>query len=487
MIRCAVPRGSHTAQWLTIVNRSYASKAISTEPEDESSYSDSAARAVASADDKGVGKAQNNGLGRSQDLQDGTDAPSKSYIPRELPLSPFMVPEAIEAREKHKKPKLLPSKTPTLFQQQLNKNPYAQALATPIRACQVTDTRLPTYFLQDFEIMAHPETRQPWWVPTSLRKNLEDRDVTAGKDKGASIMTEEESEPKGKDLERGMDTAEHPTIEPETTPSSEALPSRTLSLGPGVYTLSRQALLIAMKRPKSGWNMPPWKLFTTGSKLNSAVARKVINHTSWRTDMEDFVLELMRRRVVEGLVYLVQRKRGYVAGCVDWEDAKMTGRQQAVILWTGCRTAGVERQVLSGTDAADESAQMVFSEDGSTEHYPDKDDPPGFATLTIGKDKPHMVPVHNLLMLLGPKHLEDLRRKCPIFEKEVLLVRNKKITVDVQLKLWKLQGYVAFPEVKVAKPQRVGRRLVQREGEIEADASHYQESTMSLKSEQNKQ
>ena len=74
------------------------------------------------------------------------------------------------------------------------------------------------------------------------------------------------------------------------------------------------------------------------------------------------------------------------------------------------------------------------------------DRPLGFATLTMGKDRPHMVPVHNLPMLLGPEHLAELRKKCSIFEKELLIVKNKKTTVNIQMKLWSLQGYLGFPE-----------------------------------------
>lgn len=447
MIRCVLSRSSRTANWLTTLSRSYTATTISTEQENGSSNSSATpAELVASADGISEGSNLNNGAGRSEDAQGGRmppSKPSKLYVPRQLPISPLMDPKAMAAREKHKLPKLPPSKTPTLFQEQLAKNPYAQALATPVRQCQVTNTRLPKYFLQDFELMAHPDTREPWWVPTSLRKKRQDVGAMAGEKEAGSCVSNPDSElPSQAQIFNGDMKAINTNdpvsaeLEPPSSSPPEARSSPSPSLGPGVHTLSRQALLLSMQRPQSGWNFPAWKYFSNGDFKGSAIARKVRDRASWRADMDTFVLELHRRRVVEGLVYLIQRKRGYVAGCVDWEDAKMAGRQQGVILWTGNKSNEVGEEHMGAED-----------EEESTAHYSGLGGPPAFATLTIGKNKPHMVPVHNLAMLLGPNHLEDLMRKCPIFNREVLIVRDRKVTVDLQMKLWKLQGYLAFPEI----------------------------------------
>jgi len=235
------------------------------------------------------------------------------------------------------------------------------------------------------------------------------------------------------------DSSDSFSIEPQV------MSSRPLSIGPGVYTLAREALLLSMTNPTSGWIHPPWKMFLTGSTRTSTAATRVRTKASWRADMADFVLELMRRRVVEGLVYLVQRKRGYVAGCIDWDDAKMPKRQPKALLLTGKLGDGVD-ETLETVKAVDVEAESLNDEDGSRSLLAN-DEPPLFATLMVGKDKPHMVPVHNLQILLGSKHLEDLRKKCHIFNKEVLIIRDKRVAVDVLMKLWKLQGYLAFPEI----------------------------------------
>jgi hypothetical protein len=478
MIRCVGPRSRCTTKWLPTVSRGYTkTKDTSGEQENVSLNSNaSAPKSVASADGIVAVNDLSDGIGSLEDRQDGRGSSPNPYKRRELPLSPFMNPEIIAAREKHKMPKLPPSKNPTLFQQQLAKNPYARALATPIRQCLVTDTRLPTYFLQDFEVMGHPQTREPWWVPTSLRKGRQDKEGIFSAVQAGSVISDQDSKLGAQKSDAEMDRASTNAPSPITPKTQESTP---LSLGPGAYTLSRQALLTAMKSPKSGWHMAPWKDFTTGGTRNSAIARKVRDHASWRTDMDDFVLELMRRRVVEGLVYLVQRKRGYVAGCVDWVDAKWSGRQQGVILWTGKN--GCEEGELPGPDpAVDGKAKVALDEDGSPSSYPGHDDPPGFAALTIGKKTPHMVPVHNLQVLLGLGHLEKLKEQCSIFRRELLIVRDKNLTVDLQMKLWKLQGYLAFPEVRNEShaKHKSGRKPVREEAQFHLDTLPFQEPTL---------
>ena len=352
--------------------------------------------------------------------------------------------EAVAAREKHKARKLPPNKNPTAFQRKLASNPYALALATPVRSCQVLDVRLPRYFLQDFELMAHPETREPWWVPTSLRKEFDDAEAapeTLQKDWNFQSETPEDK----------LEASDLNSPLPVQTPSRN-LP-RSTSLGPGAYTLSRKALIASMQHSKSGWRYPPYKTFLTGSLIFSVMATKVRDKSFWRMDMDDFVLDLMRRRVVEALVYLIRKNRGYISGCVGWEDACMAKRQQAAILWTGGEVGA-----MVGEGFSEEGKELV----DDSPHAPQGmrlDGPPEFATLTIGGDRPRMRPVYNLRKLLGLEHLAELRRISPLFDRELLTVRNKRNTLDIQMKLWRLQGYLSFSFPEIPKGERIKRGL----------------------------
>ncbi|KAF2717829.1 hypothetical protein K431DRAFT_315403 [Polychaeton citri CBS 116435] len=78
---------------------------------------------------------------------------------RSLPLPPLMDEKVINARERLKLPKQIQDAAAprTDMQQELEKNPYAKALATSIRMCQLTRTLHPSHFLQAFRPRFVPE------------------------------------------------------------------------------------------------------------------------------------------------------------------------------------------------------------------------------------------------------------------------------------------------------------------------------------------
>jgi len=83
-------------------------------------------------------------------------------------------------------------------------------------------------------------------------------------------------------------------------------------------------------------------------------------------------------------------------------------------------------------------------------------EPPEFATVDIelsGSKPPHngqhrrsKIPVHNLRMLLGKTHMQQLRKGSPVYEREFVILKDKRRVVDTLMRLWKLQGYLADHE-----------------------------------------
>jgi hypothetical protein len=331
-----------------------------------------------------------------------------------------MDPDAIAAKERWVARKPRPSKNPEDFQQMLAKIPYARALATPLRRCQLTYNALPSFFLQGFNLMEHPETGIPWYVPRSL----------AVAKKGEPQLLEEQA---GLELERKEDME-------QPSQSNKTSAEFTTALGYTVYVLASQHILRAMQDPKGYGrkhskktkymaklrgivipeNGPPSR-FIPDRYRQSKSAAKFLSAAGWREDMHEFILRLMRRRIVENLVTLTNLKRGYVVGCSEWEDA-LAKPQIGAFLWTG--GAG---EMEEGVDA-----------------------PPEFATLdtTIGRkeeSKTKKIPVHNLRRLLGKDKLAELREKLPsgIFKRDVVVLKHKQQTVDVEMQLWRLQGFLA--------------------------------------------
>jgi hypothetical protein len=440
MIRCVASRGGNSAKLLAATSRKYISATRPSTPNDlELEYG------ISESDDRSSCEVSHtlrewtstsaekvDERSTEQRVECGLQEPPVSVAQhaerRDLPISPYMDPEYISAKEKYHARKLPPSKNPTSLQKLLAKNPYAIALATPVRTCRVTSVVLPRYFLQDFNLIAHPETKEPWWVPGSLARKYSPHQWSKDGDSPESILEPDELENKEIRSGKEPDTKEFKTAE-DTIPSkagsgighsSEGRPLSTRPIGPCSYVLSRQPLIAQFSR--GGYLSKGQQLGTVfGVRLRDQKAlQRLVGNARIRHDIDAFMLELLRRRVVEGLEYLVQLG-SYVRPCFGWKDATMPSRQPGAILWVG---------PVLGQGQVDASNELQTR------------GPPEFATVDIRTVNKQKIPVYNLEVLLGRDHLQALREKSSIFERELLIIKYKKRAVDIHLLLWKLQGYV---------------------------------------------
>jgi hypothetical protein len=315
----------------------------------------------------------------------------------DLPISPLMDPVYHETRTRWTKPKA-PQRT--VFEKQkwrrhLERNPWALALATPMRRCPGTSTCLPKFFLQDFNIVLHPETEQPWFVPTSLVAPQQ------GQQQGTESTPQE--------------------VKTTSKPGPLKKPA-----GPTAYMIARQDYLAQQTQNGELHRMEYKKLMMLHH--NSDRIKPIANRAIWREDMESLVLRLMRRRVLEDLIYLSTlsadtTRDPYVVRCQTWDDVKddKYRGQRGCVLWLGPE-----------------------GEDGG---------PGPRATMDIpGVKYGRKIAVHNLWRLLGEEGVEKLRESVELFrEGEVFLVLRKR-TVEMQMKLWKLQGFLAHPFVSFLDP-----------------------------------
>lgn len=135
----------------------------------------------------------------------------------------------------------------------------------------------------------------------------------------------------------------------------------------------------------------------------------------WREDMDSFVLDLMRRRCVNLLKYLSGLSAAYIAACESYEDIQKK-HQPGAAMWFGqpfgCEVSG------KGEEA-----------------------PPLYAMIKY-KASSH-IPVYNMPALLGPEHLHQLRNSGKPFKEPFAAIKEKRNTLEIQLQLWKLMGYMA--------------------------------------------
>ncbi|KAJ9134616.1 hypothetical protein NKR23_g10031 [Pleurostoma richardsiae] len=314
-----------------------------------------------------------------------------------------MDPVYQEATQRFKKPKAREqARRQTKFQRQLARNPYAQALATPSRHCPVTRITLPRFFLQDFRIVEHPESKQPWWVPASLAPT---------RPAPAQLPSD------GHDAPKSTRDGDHETGGSSTTARRH---------GQARYVLSRRSLLESFMKPGTSYHRGQKRLQAMSSNpQQQALAGRAV----WREDMDDLVLELMRRRIVEELLFMAEMSanqgRKYVRRLGGWNEIR-ADVHRGCVLW------------IDGT-----STEEVDERDGA--HDARTTDGPGeFATVDLEEVKRDAkLPVHNLVSLLGREQVYRLRQGSPTFREGTLFLLSRQRTIDLQLKLWKLQGYLA--------------------------------------------
>ncbi|RYP70664.1 hypothetical protein DL769_004910 [Monosporascus sp. CRB-8-3] len=316
----------------------------------------------------------------------------------DLPLSPVMDPSFWEARQRYQTPKAKPGKAQNSVERQFR--------------------RLPKFFLQDFNLIQHPETGAPWWVPRSLMRH-ESHVVERLDEEGISEAIQKETE-----AAAGAEKDTTPTPESEEGDDASIVADTDSGkggrpYGPSAYALARKDLFAAFKTEGSGFMNSHKRLFGGSSSRYRIFGSRAV----WREDMDTYILDLMQREVVDHLLYLArlcaEQGRYYVVRCYGWDDVQH--KHKGALLWFQSETQG-------GT-------------------------PPGpFATLDThtrnlhGENNPVTVAVHNMPMLLGDEQAARLKSEARVFGEGSIFMLAGRRTTDLQANLWRLQGLMRDPE-----------------------------------------
>ena len=181
------------------------------------------------------------------------------------------------------------------------------------------------------------------------------------------------------------------------------------------FIASRQALSCISKLPKSAHH----KLLPYRWKGDPSLK---VAEIVWREDMDDFVLEEMRKSITEELIYLASRPAAYIAVCKKTQSIDKH-HQVSAAFWLGDAPNAVD-------NPDSETTLSSTTEQG----------PPLYAMYRY---KSQFIPYYNLLALLGPASIGTLRQsKLRNFEGRIAVIKAKMMTVKVQLALWKLLGFL---------------------------------------------
>ncbi|KAL2037362.1 hypothetical protein N7G274_009847 [Stereocaulon virgatum] len=329
----------------------------------------------------------------------------------ELPESPLTLPRPLDARARYREEKPLRSKERTSFQLRLEKNPFALALATSPRQCLLTGLRMPSHFLIPFGLATHPETGAPWHLP-----KLEMQPTPSKSSEASSEATVNRTIP--------LSPQASSTTKPETLPASQ---QSTRAAAGTHFLASRKVLKDVSNLPANSYGrLLPFRWKDDSSIKTSEVV--------WRQDMDTFVLEILRKNVMQYLVYLPTRPAAYIVGCKDYESISKS-HQIGAVLWLG-------------SNPQDEGQKGLAKEGRESASAPEYSGPPPYAMHYY---RSRYIPVYNLPTLLGPKNICTLRElKSKPYEGEYAVIKAKRPTMQARWKLWTLLGYLAGCEDEAA-------------------------------------
>lgn len=286
----------------------------------------------------------------------------------------------------------------------------AHALATSVRNCFVTGIRLPAYFHVNTGLTPHPETGVPWHLPHDLAGSSDHIGLEGSPDGSTSSSTS-------------------PKATPLTVTPSPPFKPASLSLS-GAHIVAQGSCLALVSTMKAreylGLLPRAWK---EGFGMD---AKRIV----WREDMDTFVLGLLRKKVYEQLIWLVRRSSGYVVRCYGGYDQIADSNQAAAALWLG------HVEVTTGLSKAAEGANFngTTRTDGKSELTGSMQPPSPYA---MAKHVGGCVPIYDMKTLLGEENILHLRKSHKLYQGEIVVIKYKNATVDLQTRLWQLMGYLA--------------------------------------------
>ncbi|KJJ36355.1 hypothetical protein AFLA70_96g002940 [Aspergillus flavus AF70] len=332
-----------------------------------------------------------------------------------LPQSPLMKTVHPNLEKKHKKRAPKPEDL-----EDLRRNPWAMALATPPRMCSATGTRTPRAFLSDWGMLKRPGSGGLWFMPLGLLR----QEVAA-------------AAAKNKSLRHG---------DPKALPVAfmdKSIRHLAIRLVDRLPLLKRMNSLLASH--VYGTRSPVARLFPYRWKHpHGPFTIKEEKQIIWREDMPDFVLSRMRADVVKKLKKACNKYKRLDATNRVWTAIDLNEYSEAAILEELKRVEPFTRMecgavLVMGT--------LINSQTGVIESVSqDKATFNAVGTLPEYLALPHLpskVPVFELAQLFSEKELEEIRGYDPRFESPALYFRpNDKITVNAMLSLWKLKGFL---------------------------------------------
>lgn len=357
--------------------------------------------------------------------RNGTDSAGPTTPPSQLlPQSPLITHPNPGRAIRHRK-KRLPTRD-DLSDSDLSNNPWAVALASPVRMCSATGMRMPKAFLTEWGLIEQPAS--------AAGSNLDP------KSRPGTPIEKIKQEGKGLWI-LPVNLIKEYLGDPSEEGNGKAATRRSLRLRmvdrmPILQKISNAVIRSRKAKHSPFLPMIPLRWKSPFGPLTSACESRL----AWRFDMPDFVLRMKRKEVMKQLKCASDgfKKRDVNNVWVSF-DASYPYSGEALL--EGLTTEGAARGVTF--EHIERGVFLVFGDgtgNGIDASTGEADIAPEIVTLP-GIDR--KVPVFDLSRLFFKAELEEIRTYHPRFQKPAVLLRpSNKITVDAVLGLWHLQGYL---------------------------------------------
>ncbi|KAF2130124.1 hypothetical protein P153DRAFT_290113 [Dothidotthia symphoricarpi CBS 119687] len=346
-------------------------------------------------------------LGPTREDAHGSFRARRDGTLKELPLPPLLDPVVLEKRSRWEQTKQQPDVANfTPFQKKLWENPFAHALASPVRQCRATQVSLPESLFVSLYPRPHPTTNDPWLLPVSLT------------------------------AEGGQ-------------------------LGTPYYFLGREIIATSLGKKKAWERLMNSRML---HKLGSSVRKMV-----WREDMPSLILDLMRKRLVKKLSWNFGFKGRLTPVASEWtEDIKDVEDVSCVLVFRSLRLRADDLQDCADEIASElEKWSLYFMKGFTAKLDPHASPEVTHASPTwyfeplVPRLQPRLqfpelefksttwrgtkVPLYSLTDLLGPDKAQELIKGSKYEKEKCVIIKRARHNVPVEMLFMQLQAYIAKP------------------------------------------
>lgn len=305
---------------------------------------------------------------------------------------------------------------------ELKKNPWAVALASPVRMCVVTGTRLPRRLMGIYGLVKRPDTEQSYLLPRDLLKDSIQKRWAEGEsatpESVADVDTdvdagEVESENVSPLIARDKKLAQRPTL-------------RIVTLAPLVKAAT--PYLATRKGRKPGVaKLIPYRWKHPLGPINAEELKNCI----WRPDMPEYLLRHMRKDVGKRIMRVseeLETEPDLVWKALDMDEYSGIALQAALGGLDPLENEACGAVLLFGPEAWQATEQSHCT-----------------ATVLHPRTQTR-IPIFDLSTLLSKSELEMLRgTPSSHLQSKALFFRpnGSRESMDLMLYLWKLQRFLA--------------------------------------------